>query len=135
MNNVDEAEIQRRQVYWSEHWQDFQCEVVIHKAKSANAHVGAFDSFGGSLGLFGSIPVPMHATEVDRGNFYFHDGCAWVNGQYRTYCWRITDVMITIYNNGTGAEMRAPGKEVVTILGPVGAALAGAANAYGVLKP
>jgi len=128
-----EAEIERRQRYWFEHWYDFTCEVVVQTPHHGNAHVGAF--MGGTLGLFGSIPVPLHTTEVDRGTFRIADGHVWVLGQYRTYCWPIQDTLCLWFQDGSGAEMRQAGQPVVTIRGPVAAPLAGAYASYGLLLP
>lgn len=121
---VEEAEIQRRNRYWAEHWQDFSCEVVVQTPKTANAHVGLF---GGHL--FGSLPVPVHTMDVDRGTFYFRDGCMCVDGGMRTYVWPIQGTWVTYYEGRV--EIRQDNRPVITLLGPVTAPILGAYHAFG----
>jgi hypothetical protein len=125
----DEAEIQQRQRYWFENWADFTCEVVVSTPQTANARVGAI------LGdFFGALPIPMHTQEIDRGTFRITNGCVWVLGRYRTYCWPIQTTMCLWFDDGSGAEMRQAGQPVVTLRGPVAAPLAGAYASYGLLS-
>lgn len=128
---ADEAEIERRNRYWFEHWYDFTCEVVVQTPHHANAHVGAV--LDGPLPLFGSLPIPMHTTEVDRGTFRIADGQIWVLGRFRTYCWPIENTIVQSRDDWSGVEIRQPGQPVVTLLGPVIAPLAGAYASYGLL--
>jgi hypothetical protein len=123
---VEQDEIIRRNNYWMEHWQEFTCTVVVHTPHSANAHVGGFMGH-----LFGSIPLPMHTTESDRGQFSIHDGCIWVMGRYRTYCWAMQDTQVVWFYDGSGVEIRLPGQPVITLLGPVAAPIVGAYRANG----
>jgi len=124
---VDGAEIERRNRYWFEHWQEFTCQVTVSVPERRQAHVGAFMD-----GLFGSVPIPFTAHDVEPGSFRFRNGCFEVYTARNTYSWPIRDTRILL--SPDGAEVRVPHQPVVKIRGPVAAPLAGAYASAGLLE-
>jgi hypothetical protein len=64
---VQVGEVERRNRYWFEHYEDFRCVVVI-RHDHAGPSIGVFDQLGGGLGVFGSFPTRSMGP-VDRGEF------------------------------------------------------------------
>jgi hypothetical protein len=59
------AEVERRNRYWFEHYEDFRCDVVV-RHDHAGSSIGLFDQFSGGLGIFGSFPTRSMAPRWER---------------------------------------------------------------------
>jgi hypothetical protein len=116
---VDPDEVARRERYWFANWRDFTCDVVVAQPHDRTLRLGMFTD-----GLFGSIPIPFHGQEIDRGPFHFYnDRMMIVTGRRTTFCWPIGTPVILLDD---GVEIRRPNQPVITVRGPVRAAIAGA---------
>lgn len=123
MTDVSPEEVARREQYWFEHWEQFTCEVVVSSPVSRSIRAGMFfDPF------FGSIPIPFHGQEIDRGPLYLRNSFITVLGMYTTFAWPIQDVLIIPLDDGI--EVRQLNRPVYTIRGPIRAAIAGALHAH-----
>jgi hypothetical protein len=121
---VAAAERDRRARYWFQHPDDFQCDVVVcmdHDGPS----IGAFAPGAiGNIGLYASIPTRTNGA-VDRGPFRVAGTGLTVLGQKMTWVWDVRSVFVACAPDRI--ELRAPNAPVVTLLGPVWSAVAGAA--------
>ena len=132
------AEAQRREQYWFEHPFEFSSQVHWTEPRERTARVGAYTRGGGSLGMYGSVPVPFHGEFNDWGTFQIQPTRFVFLGQH---CTRIIPfkkvVHVTWFNDGSGVQLHFEGARggMVNIGGPVRAAICGALVQAGVLPP
>jgi hypothetical protein len=118
------AERDRRARYWFEHPDDFQCDVVVCMDHDGPA-IGAFAPGAiGNIGLYASFPTRSNGA-VDRGAFRIAGTQLTILGQKMTWVWDLSCVFVTC--NPDHIEIRTPNAPVITVLGPVWSAVAGAA--------
>jgi hypothetical protein len=119
-----DAERDRRARYWFEHPDDLQCDVLVcmdHEGPAIGAFVpGAI----GNIGLYASFPTRTNGA-VDRGPFRIAGTKLTVLGQKMTWVWDLGSVFATC--NPDHIEIRSPNAPVITVVGPVWSAVAGAA--------
>jgi hypothetical protein len=123
------AERKRRARYWSEHPDDFQCDVVVCMDHDGPA-IGAFAHGAiGHIGPYASVPNRSSGA-ADRGPFRIAGIRLTVLGQKMTWVWDLGDVYVACAPDHV--QLRAANAPVVTLLGPVWSAVAGAAARNGV---
>jgi hypothetical protein len=123
------AEIARREQYWYQNPIGFKAQVRWVEPRERSGRVGAYDSLGGGLGVYGSVPVPFHGEFNDWGTFEVQQGRFVFIGQH---CTRIIPfnkvVHVTWFIDGSGVQIHHEGARggLVTVAGPVRAAVCGA---------
>jgi hypothetical protein len=116
-------EIERRNRYWFEHYEDFRCDVVV-RHDHAGPHIGVIDQLGDGLGVFGSFPTRSMGP-VDRGEFAIAGTIVTVLGARRTWRWDLKSTFVGVTPDL--CEFRRANDLVVFLQGPVMAPICGSA--------
>jgi hypothetical protein len=117
------AEIERRNRYWFEHYEDFRCTVVV-RHDQAGPTVGVFDQLSGGLGVFGSFPTRSMGP-VDSGEFAIAGTIVTVLGARRTWQWDLRNTLVGV--SPDVCQFRRPNELVVYLQGPIMGPIRGAA--------
>lgn len=131
-----QSEQERLQQYWYENPIGFQCDVIMREPRERQARVGGFDSLGGGLGVFGSVPIPFHGTFMDQGRFQVREGVFVFIGLHCTRTVSFDSILHTTwFPNGDVQLNYQGGHGVISFQGPVKWPVTGALVRGGHLDP